>query len=90
MNFQISGGRDVMNQWVDVSVAGGAGQQIAHVTTTLDGNPLGDEDLNPPEVSYHRMWHQVGTGGPNETHRVDVTATDQTGKQETGSNTWQD
>jgi len=90
MDIQIQGGRDVMNQWVDVAVKGKAGQLVANVTTVLDGFVLADEDLSPPEDSYQRTWHQVGTGIPNQTHKVVVTAVDDQGKQESASRTWQD
>ena len=64
MDIQIQAGRDLVNQWVDVTVKGGAGQQIATVTTVLDGFPIGDDNLYSPEDSYQRTWHQVGTGAP--------------------------
>jgi hypothetical protein len=90
MTIQIKGGRDIMNQWVEVTVTGATGQMIANVTTVLDGFPLGDDDLNPPQDSYDRTWHQVGTGVPNQTHTVVVTAIDEKGNRESGSKTWQD
>ena len=90
MNIKISAGRDVMNQWVDVAITASPPQLIAHVTTELDGFPIGDDDLNPPERSYERTWHQVGTGVPNQTHTVVAVATDQNGNEETASKTWQD
>jgi len=90
MDIQVKAGRDVMNQWVEVTVKGGSGQLISYVTTMLDGFPIGDDGLNPPEGSYERAWHQVGTGAPNQTHNVLVTATDQKGNQESASKTWQD
>jgi len=90
MDIQIQAGRDVMDQWVDVAVKGGAGQLIANVTTVLDGFAIGDDDLTPPEGSYQRTWHQVGTGAPNQTHNVVVTTVDDNGNQESASKTWQD
>jgi hypothetical protein len=89
MEIQIQSGRDIMNQWVDVTVKGGAGQLIANVTTVLDGSSLGSDDLDPRERSYQRTWHQVGTGVPNQIHVVLVTAVDDQGKQENASKTWQ-
>ena len=90
MDIQIQGGRDMVNQWVDVAVKGGAGQQIANVTTVLDGFSIGDDNLYPPEDSYQRTWHQVGTGAPNQTHEVVVTAVDDQGNRASASKTWQD
>jgi hypothetical protein len=90
MTFQIQAGRDVMNQWVAVTVTAGTGQLIANVTTALDGFSIGDDDLNPPQDSYQRTWHQVGSGVPGQTHKVVVTAVDDKGHQESASNTWQD
>jgi hypothetical protein len=90
MDIQIQAGRDLVNQWVDVTVKGGAGQQIANVTTVLDGFPIGDDDLNPPEDSYERTWQQVGTGAPNQTHQVVVTVVDDKGNRSSASKTWQD
>jgi hypothetical protein len=90
MDIQIQGGRDVMNQRVDVMVKGGAGQQIANVTTALDGFPIGDDNLYPPEDSYQRTWNQVGTGAPNQTYKVVVTAVDDKGNQASAPKTWQD
>jgi hypothetical protein len=90
MDIQIKAGRDMVNQWVEVEVKGGAGQLIANVTTVLDGFAIGDDDLNPPEESYQRTWSQVGTGSPNQTHKVVVTAVDDKGNQSSASKTWQD
>jgi hypothetical protein len=90
MDIQIRGGRDVMNQKVDVTVKGGTGQLIANVTTALDGLEIGDDNLYTPRDSYQRTWNQVGTGVPNQTHEVVVTAVDDKGKQESASKTWQD
>jgi len=90
MDIGIQAGRDVMDQWVAVTVKGGTGQLISHVTTTLDGFPIGDDDLNPPESSYQRTWQKVGSGGANQTHHVEVTAHDQKGNEESASKTWQD
>ncbi len=90
MDIQINAGKDVMNQWVSVAAKAGAEQQIVRVTTTLDGSVLGSDDLHPPEVSYERTWHQVGSGVPGMTHRVAVTTRDQKGNEESASKTWQD
>ena len=90
MDFQIKAGKDVVNQWVDVTVKGGAGQLISNVTTALDGFPIGNDNLNPPEGSYQRTWSQVGSGVPGATHKVEVTAIDHNEKQEAASKTWQD
>jgi hypothetical protein len=90
MDIQIQAGRDLVNQWVDVVVKGGAGQLIANVTTVLDGFPIGDVDLSPPEDSYERTWQQVGTGAPNQTHKVVVTVVDDKGNRSSASKTWQD
>jgi hypothetical protein len=90
MEIQIQAGRDVMNQWVEVTVKGGAGQLIANVTTVLDGSAISNDDVNPPEDSYQQTWHQVGTGGPNETHQVVVTVVDDNGTPASASKTWQD
>ena len=90
MDIQIQGGRDVMNQRVDVTVKGGAGQQIVNVTTALDGFPIGDDNLYPPEQSYEKTWNQVGTGAPNQPHEVAVTAVDDKGNRASASKTWRD
>ncbi len=90
MDIHIEGGRDVKNQWVEVTVKGGGGQQVAMVTTVLDGFAIGDDSLYPPEDVYRRAWQQVGTGAPNQTHEVVVTAVDDKGNQSSASKTWQD
>jgi hypothetical protein len=90
MQIEIKAGRDVMNQWVDVTVTSSSPQLIAHVTTKLDEIAIGDDDLNPPEDSYERTWHQVGTGIPGQTHKAVVVASDQNGNVESASKTWQD
>jgi hypothetical protein len=89
MEIHINGGRDAMNQWVEVKVRGRDGQLVANVTTVLDGFAIGDDNLNPPEDSYEHTWNQVGTGGPNQTHKVVVTAMDDKGNQSSASKTWQ-
>jgi hypothetical protein len=78
-----------MNQWVDVTVSAGQGELISHVATNLDGVPIGDDDLSPPESSYQRTWHQVGTGVPGQTNQVVVVARDQKGNETSASKTWQ-
>jgi hypothetical protein len=89
MDIDIRAGRDVVNQWVEVTVKAGPGHLISHVTTNLDGFPIGDDGLAPAETSYQRQWHQVGTGTPNQTHVVVVTATDNKAIPSTASKTWQ-
>jgi len=89
MDIQIRGGKDLVNQFVEVEVKGREGQLVANVTTVLDGFEIGDDDLNPPEDSYERTWNQVGTGAPNQTHKVVVTAVDDKGNQSSASKTWQ-
>ncbi len=88
MQIAISGGRDVMNQWVSVTVTAGQGESISHVTTNLNEFPIGDDALSPAEESYDRTWHQVGTGVPGNTNKVVVTASDQNGNQKSASKTW--
>lgn len=90
MDIHIEGGRDVKNQWVEVTVKGGEGQRVASVMTVLDGFTIGDDSLYPPEDSYRRAWQQVGTGAPNQTHEVVVTAIDDKGKESSASRIWQD
>jgi hypothetical protein len=90
MDIQIRAGRDMANQWVDVKVKGGTGQQIANVATVLDGFSIGDDNLYPPEDAYQRTWQQVGTGVPNQTHAVVVTVIDDKGNRASASKTWQD
>ena len=90
MDIQIQAGRDMVNQWVDVTVKAGTGELIANVTTALDGSSIGDDNLYSPQSSYERSWHQVGTGVPNQTHTVVVTVVDDKGSQSSGSKTWQD
>lgn len=90
MDIQIQAGRDLVNQWVDVSINGGVDQLIASVTTVLDGFSIGDDNICPPETSYKKTWNQVGTGAPNQPHEVVVTAVDDKGNRTSTSKTWRD
>lgn len=90
MDIQIQAGRDLVNQWVDVTIKGGAGQLIANVATVLDGFSIGDDNLYPPQESYEKTWNQVGTGAPNQPHQVVVTAVDDKGNRASASKTWRD
>jgi hypothetical protein len=90
MDIHIEAGRDVKNHWVEVTVKGGGERQVAMVATVLDGFSIGSDDVVPPEDSYRRAWSQVGTGAPNQTHEVVVTAVDDKGNQSSASKTWQD
>ena len=90
MDIQIKGCRDMVNQMVEVTAKGEGGQQVAAVTTVLDGFSIGDDNLYPPQTSYERSWSQVGSGAPNQTHVVVVTVVDDKGLRSTASKTWQD
>jgi hypothetical protein len=90
VDIQIKGCRDLVNQMVEVTVKGEDGQQVAAVTTVLDGLSIGDENLYPPQTSYERSWSQVGTGAPNQTHVVVVTVVDDKGVRSSASKTWVD
>lgn len=90
MKFTINHQRSVAGNDITVGVEAEGEQTISHVTTTLDGFDLADDELNPPCASYERQFLQAGDASPHRDHELTVTATDSQGKQVTADRRWQD
>jgi hypothetical protein len=73
-----------------VQVKAEPGEEIASVRTTYDDSELADDDLSPNEVQYQRIFKQIGGYTPGDTHTVQVTATNNSGKSQTSTRTWTD
>jgi hypothetical protein len=90
MKFAIQHQRAVAGNDITVGVEAEGDQVISHVTTSLDGFDLGDDDLNPPSSSYERQFLQAGDASPHRDHELVVTVTDAQGKTTRADRRWQD
>lgn len=89
MTIKIDGGRDVMDQWVLVEVEAGDTETISTVQTLLDGVIIGNDPAGGLQ-SYSRRWSQVGTGSPNERHKVYVSVLSDSCRQVSAVKEWRD
>jgi len=91
MIFKIDSGRDnLIGYRIEVQVNAEAGEEIASVSTSYENSSLADDFLSPHEVQFNRLFTQVGGYTPNVERTVTVTATNNSGKQQTASRRWQD
>jgi hypothetical protein len=90
MQFTLGHTPDVINQHVDVQIVVGGGQLIVRVSTDLDSFNLAADTLSPPSVQYERSFNQVGTRSPGLTHKLVVTAQDESGNEESSTKIWRD
>lgn len=63
---------------------------VGRVETKLDGFVIGDDRLNPPNISYDRTFVQQGSYSPHTDHCVEVVAEDGTGKAFYKTHRWTD
>jgi len=90
MKFAIMHQRSIVGNDINVGIEADGDQTISHVTTTLDGFDLGDDELDPPCASYERQFLQAGDASPHRMHELVVTATDLQGKTTSADRRWQD
>jgi hypothetical protein len=90
MKFSIQHQRSVVGNDISVAVDGEGDQVISHVTTTLDGFDIGDDELDPPCASYERKFLQAGDASPHLEHELLVTARDSVGKTISADRRWED
>jgi hypothetical protein len=90
MKFSIQHQRSIAGNDITVGVEAEGDQVISHVTTTLDGFDIGDDDLVPPSSSYEHQFLQAGDASPHLTHELVVTVTDSEGKITSADRRWED
>jgi hypothetical protein len=90
MKFSIQHQRSIVGNDISVAIESTQDQLISHVTTTLDGFDIGDDELKPPCVSYERKFLQKGDASPHLEHDLMVTATDAQGKTTSADYRWED
>jgi hypothetical protein len=90
MKFSIQHRRSIVGNDIDVSIEAGGDQVISHVTTTLDGFDIGDDELDPPCASYERQFLQAGDASPHLEHELVVTVRDTQGKNTSADRRWED
>jgi len=90
MKFSIQHQRAIVGNDISVAIESEGDQVISHVTTTLDGFDIGDDELEAPSVSYERKFLQAGDASPHLEHDLVVTATDTQGKTISADNRWED
>ena len=64
MKFSIQHQRSIAGNDITVGIEAEGDQVISHVTTTLDGFDIGDDDLVPPSSSYEYQFLQAGDASP--------------------------
>lgn len=90
MKFTIQHQRAVAGNDIVVGIEAEGSEQIARVTTTLDGFDLADDPLDPPSVSYERQFLQAGDASPHREHQLTVTVSDPAGQMKSADRRWQD
>lgn len=90
MKFSIQHQRSIVGNDISVAIESEGDQLISHVTTTLDGFDIGDDELESPSVSYERKFLQQGDASPHLEHDLVVTATDTQGKAMSADHRWED
>lgn len=90
MKFSIQHQRSVAGNDITVGIEAEGDQAISHVTTTLDGFDIGDDDLVPPCSSYEHQFLQAGEASPHQTHELVVTVTDSEGRVTSADRRWED
>ena len=90
MKFSIQHQRAIVGNDISVAIETEGDQLISHVTTTLDGFDIGDDELESPSVSYERKFLQKGDASPHLEHDLVVTATNTQGKAISADHRWED
>jgi hypothetical protein len=90
MKFSIQHSRAIAGNDITVGIEADGDEVFSHVTTNLDGFDIGDDDINPPSVSYERQFLQAGDASPHHQHELIVTVTDIQGKTKSANRRWED
>jgi hypothetical protein len=90
MKFTIQRNRAIAGNDITVGIEAEGNEVIAHVTTNLDGFDIGDDEVDPPSVSFERQFLQAGDASPHLEHRLVVTVTDSQGNTKSAARLWQD
>jgi hypothetical protein len=90
MRFSIQHNRAIAGNDITVGIEADGNEVIAHVTTNLDGFDIGDDDIDPPSVSYEQQFLQAGDASPHMQHELIVTVTDTQGNTKTADRRWED
>jgi hypothetical protein len=90
MKFSIQYRRAIAGNDITVGVETDGNEVINHVTINLDGFDIGDDEIDPPSVSYERQFLQAGDASPHLQHELIVTTTDSQGNTKTADRRWED
>jgi hypothetical protein len=90
MKISVTHARAVQGHDITVAVALDDNERLTWVQTTLDGNTLATDVLEPPLDSYERDFAQVGDAGPQMTHTLDVEAVDDARRTSRATMRWTD
>jgi hypothetical protein len=90
MKFSIQHNRAIAGNDITVGVEAEGNEVISHVAVNLDGFDIGDDEVDPPSVSYERQFLQAGDASPHLEHELKVSVTDTQGNNKTADRRWQD
>jgi hypothetical protein len=90
MKFSIQHNRSLAGNDITVGLEAEGNEVISHVKTTLDGFDIGDDEIDPPSVSYERQFLQAGGASPHLSHELIVTVTDSSGNTKSADRRWED
>lgn len=65
MKFSIQHNRAIAGNDITVGVEADGNEVTSHATTNLDGFDIGDDEIDPPSVSYERQLLQAGDASPH-------------------------
>src|SRR5579863_6638870 len=69
MKFTIQRNRAIAGNDITVGIEAEGNEVISHVTTNLDGFDIGDDEVDPPSVSFEREFLQAGDASPHLQHK---------------------
>ena len=65
-------------------------ERISSVQTKLDRFSIGNDRLNPPNVSYDQVFPKQGSASPGRRHTVTVKVRDKEGNDHVATHKWTD
>jgi len=90
MKIEITHKRAPVGNDITVKVNAENKERISSVQTKPDRFTIGKDALNPPNVSYERIFPKQGSASPGRRHSVTVKVIDQDGNDHNATYKWTD